>query len=165
MSYDVILLAALAIPVLLFLILRVNAAMVFLSVCLGAVLVDHVAGDADLIVNSFSPTTNSLSQTTIELLLLLVPTVLTAVIMAFSVQGRIRVFLNIFPAAASSILLVLLAVPMLPRSLAFNLMTQDVWRILSNAEALVIGAGALVSLFFLWTQRRNFRAQEKHGKH
>ncbi|MBX6334780.1 hypothetical protein IRY61_05605 [Candidatus Saccharibacteria bacterium] len=165
MSYDVILLAALAIPVLLFLILRVNAAMVFLSVCLGAVLVDHVAGDADLIVNSFSPTTNSLSQTTIELLLLLVPTVLTAVIMAFSVQGKARVFLNLFPAAATSMLLVLLAVPMLPRSLAFNLMTQDVWRILSNAEALVIGAGALVSLFFLWTQRRNFRAQEKHGKH
>mgnify|MGYP001366541993 FL=1 len=165
MSYDVILLAALAIPVLLFLILRVNAAMVFLSVCLGAVLVDHVAGDADLIVNSFSPTTNSLSQTTIELLLLLVPTVLTAVIMAFSVQGKARVFLNLFPAAATSMLLVLLAVPMLPRGLAFNLMTQDAWRILSNAEALVIGAGALVSLFFLWTQRRNFRAQEKHGKH
>ena len=161
MSYDVVLIAALALPVLLFLILRVNAALVFLSVCLGAVLVDHVSRDADLLVNSFSPTTNSLSQTTIELLLLFVPTVLTAVIMAFSVHGRMRVFLNIFPAAASSMLLVLLAIPMLPRGLAFNLMTQDTWRILSNAEALVIGAGALVSLFFLWTQRRNFRHHDK----
>jgi hypothetical protein len=60
---------------------------------------------------------------------------------------------------------VLLAVPMLPRGLAFNLMTQDAWRILSNAEALVIGAGALVSLFFLWTQRRNFRSLDRHSKH
>ena len=88
MSYDVILIAALILPVLVFLFLRVNAALVFLSVCLGAVLVDHVAGDADLIVNSFSPTTNSLSQTTIELLLLLVPPVITAIIMALTVHGR-----------------------------------------------------------------------------
>ncbi len=165
MSYDAILIAALVLPVLLFLILRVNASFVFLSVCLGAVLVDHVSGDAEMIVGSFSPRTDSLSQTTIELLLLLVPAVVTSIIMAFSVRGKARVFLNLFPAAATSMLLVLLAVPMLPRGLAFNLMTQDAWRILSNAEALVIGAGALVSLFFLWTQRRNFRAQEKHGKH
>ena len=127
MSHEITLIAALALPVLLFLFLRVNAAMVFLSVCLGAVLVDHVAGDANMIVGSFSPTTNSLSQTTIELCLLLVPAIVTTIIMAFSVHGRIKVVLNFFPAAASSMLLVLLAVPMLPRGLAFNLMTQDAW--------------------------------------
>ena len=164
MSHEITLIAALALPVLLFLFLRVNAAMVFLSVCLGAVLVDHVAGDANMIVGSFSPTTNSLSQTTIELCLLLVPAIVTTIIMAFSVHGRIKVVLNFFPAAASSMLLVLLAVPMLPRGLAFNLMTQDAWRLLSNAEALVIGAGALVSLFFLWTQRRNFRHHDKRKR-
>ena len=161
MSHDLILILALTLPILLLLILRVNAAMVFLSVCLGAVLVDHVSNDANLIVGSFSPTTNSLSQTTIELLLLLVPTVTTAVIMALSVHGRLRIFLNLFPAAASSMLLVLLAVPMLPRGLAFALMTQPTWRMLSNAEALVIGIGAIISLFFLWTQRRNFRNHDK----
>ena len=164
MSHEITLIAALALPVLLFLFLRVNAAMVFLSVCLGAVLVDHVAGGANMIVGSFSPTTNSLSQTTIELCLLLVPAIVTTIIMAFSVHGRIKVVLNFFPAAASSMLLVLLAVPMLPRGLAFNLMTQDAWRLLSNAEALVIGAGALVSLFFLWTQRRNFRHHDKRKR-
>ena len=161
MSHDVTLIVALALPVLLFLVLRVNAAMVFLSVCLGAVLVDHVAGDANMIVGSFSPTTNSLSQTTIELSLLLIPAVVTAVLTALSVHGRLRATLNLFPAAAASMLLVLLTVPLLPRGLAFALMTQPTWRILSNAEALVIGAGALVSLFFLWTQRRNFRQHDK----
>lgn len=161
MSHEITLIVALTLPVLIFLFLRVNAAMVFLSVCLGAVLVDHVAGDANMIVGSFSPSTNSLSQTTIELCLLLVPAIVTTIIMALSVHGRLKVVLNFFPAAASSMLLVLLAVPMLPRGLAFNLMTQDTWRLLSNAEALVIGAGALVSLFFLWTQRRNFRHHDK----
>lgn len=161
MTHEVTLIAALALPVLLFLFLRVNAAMVFLSVCLGAVLVDHVAGDANMIVGSFSPKTNSLSQTTIELCLLLIPAIVTTIIMALSVHGRLKVVINFFPAAAASMLLVLLAVPMLPRGLAYNLMTQDTWRLLSNAEALVIGAGALVSLFFLWTQRRNFRHHDK----
>jgi hypothetical protein len=161
MSHDLTLIVALILPVLLLLVLRVNAAMVFLSVCLGAVLVDHVASDANMIVGSFSPKTNSLSETTIELCLLFIPAIATTVIMALSVHGRLRVFLNLFPAAASSMLLVLLAVPMLPRGLAFALMTQPTWRMLSNAEALVIGVGALVSLFFLWTQRRNFRHHDK----
>jgi hypothetical protein len=162
MSYDVILIAALALPLLVFMVFRVNAAMVFLSVCLGAVLVDHVASDASMIAGSFSPKTNSLSQTTIDLGLLLIPPLVTTIIMALSLHGRLRVFINLFPAAAASMLLVLLAVPMLPRSLAFNLMTQNTWRILSNSEALVIGAGALVSLFFLWTQRGSFRRHDKH---
>ncbi len=161
MSHDVTLIIALTAPVLLFLALRVNAAMVFLSVCLGAVLVDHVAGDANMIVGSFSPKTNSLSQTTVELCLLFVPAIITTVIMILSVHGRLKVMLNFFPAAAASMLMVLLAVPMLPRGLAFSLMTQPTWRMLSNAEALVIGVGALVSLFFLWTQRRNFRHHDK----
>lgn len=161
MSHDITLMIALALPVIVFLLFRVNAAFVFLSVCLGAVLVDHVAGDANMIVGSFSPTTNSLSQTIIELGLLLIPAIVTTIIMMFSVHGRVRVFLNLFPAAAASMLIALLAVPMLPRGLAFSLMTQPTWRILSNAEALVIGAGALVSLFFLWTQRRNFRHHDK----
>ena len=161
MSHDLILIVALAVPVLLFVILRVNAAMVFLSVSLGAVLVDHVAGDASMIAGSFSPKTNSLSETTIELCLLLIPAIMTTIIMALSVHGKLRVFLNLFPAAAVSMLIVLLAVPMLPRGLAFELMTQPTWRILSNAEALVIGVGAVVSLFFLWTQRRNFRHHDK----
>ncbi len=162
MSNDLLLIIALALPVVLFLVLRVNAAMVFLSVCLGAVLVDHVAGDANMLIGSFSPRTNSLSQTTIELLLLLVPAIITTVIMAFSLHGRLKVALNIVPAAAASMLLVLLTVPLLPKNIAFSLMTQESWRVLSNAEALVIGMGALVSLFFLWKQRRNFRQHDKH---
>jgi len=161
MSHEITLIAALVLPVLLFLVLRANAALIFLSVCLGAVLVDHVARDANMIVGSFSPKTNSLSQTTIELCLLLVPALVTTIIMSFSVHGRLKVVLNFFPAVASSMLMVLLTVPMLPRGLAFNLMSQDAWRILSNSEALVIGVGALVSLFFLWTQRRNFRHHDK----
>lgn len=161
MSHDVILIASLVVPVLLFVVLRANAAMIFLSVCLGAVLVEHVAPDAILALGSFSSKPNSFSATTIELVLLLAPAVMTTVVTALSVHGRAKIALNFVPAAAASMLAVLLVVPLLPRGLAFALMSQPTWRMLSNAEALVIGLGALVSLFFLWTQRRSFRQHDK----
>jgi len=161
MSHNVILIIALSLPVLLFLFLRVNAALVFLSACLGSVLVEHVGPDAITVFGSFSSKPNSLSATTIQLLLLLVPTVVTTVVMALSVHGKLRVFLNMLPAAAASMLLVLLLVPLLPRGLAFELMHQPTWRILSNSEALVMTLGAIVSLLFLWSQRRNFRHHDK----
>ncbi|HEY5805872.1 MAG TPA: hypothetical protein VIS56_00620 [Candidatus Saccharimonadales bacterium] len=161
MSHNIILIIALALPALLFVFLRANAAMVFLSVCLGAVLVDHVAPEANTMLGLFTPKPNALSQMTIELVLLLAPAIVTTIVTVLSVHGNLRVVLNIVPAAAASMLAVLLVVPLLPFSLMHSLESQTAWRLLWNSEALVIGAGALVSLFFLWTQRRNFRQHDK----
>ena len=158
------LIIALALPALLFVILRVNAAMVFLSVCLGAVLVEHVAIQAGDMLGLFTPDIPSVSRSTIEFTLLLAPAVVTTIVTLFSVHGRIRVVLNIIPAVATSALAVLLAVPLLSRGLMFELQTQPAWRMLWNAEALVVGAGALVSLFFLWSQRRSFRHRDKRHR-
>lgn len=152
-------------PTALFVVLRVNAAMVFLSVCLGSVLVDHVANQANDMFGLFMPKVGSMSHTAVELSLLLVPMVMTTIVMAFSVHGRLKVVLNVVPAAAASMLALLLAVPLLSRGLSFALQTQPVWRVLSKAEALVVGLGALVSLFFLWMQRANFRHHDKKRKH
>lgn len=135
--------------------------MVFLSVCLGAVLVQYVGSQAIDMLGLFTPKANSASQTTIDLCLLLAPAIVTTIVMALSVHGRLKVVLNAVPAAAASMLVVLLTVPLLPKGLMFALMGQPAWRLLSNAEALVVGVGALVSLFFLWTQRRNFRHHDK----
>lgn len=161
MSHNLILVLALVIPAIVFIGLRVNAAMVFLSVCLGAVLVEHVANQAIDMLGLFTPKANSFSVTTIELCLLLAPAIVTTVLSSFSVHGRVKIMLNIVPAAAASMLAILLTIPLLPKGLMFALMDQPAWRILSNAEALVIGFGALVSLFFLWTQRGSFRRHDK----
>jgi len=161
MPHNITLMLALALPTLLLVVIRANAPMVFLSVCLGSVLVDHVATEANTMMGLFSPKPSSLSQTTLALLLLCAPAVITTVVTAFSVHGRLKILLNIVPAAAAAMLLVLLIVPLLPKGLMYGLETQTTWRVLWNAEALVIGAGALVSLFFLWTQRRSFRHHDK----
>src|SRR5688572_15317773 len=128
MSHNLILILALAVPALLFVVLRVNAAMVFLSVCLGAVLVEHVASQAGDMLGLFTPNISSVSRTTIELTLLLAPAIVTTVVTLFSVHGKVKVVLNIVPAAAASMLAVLLAVPLLSRGLMFALQSQPVWR-------------------------------------
>lgn len=159
--HDLALIVALVLPVLVFTTLRVNAAMVFLSVCLGAVLVDHVAPQAADMLGLFSPGAGGSQHSSIDLSLLLLPAFVTSILAVFSVHGRLKVTLNIFPAAAASMLVVLLVVPLLSPGLSFALQNQPTWRILDNAEALVIGCGAAVSLFFLWSQRRDFRRHDK----
>ena len=165
MPDNLTLIAALIVPFLLFAVLRVNAAMVFLSVCLGVVLVEHVAPDISLVLGSFKSGQNVVGGIATELALLLAPVLTTAILASFSVHGRAKWWLNLIPAAATSMLLVLLVVPLLSRGIAFGLMTDPAWRILSNSEAIVVGVGAAVSLLFLWKQRASLRHHDKKRHH
>jgi hypothetical protein len=162
MPHDLFLILAVAVPTALFVVLRMNAAMIFLSVCLGAVLVETVAAQANDLLNLFAPRAGAVSHTSIELFLLLAPAVATAIFTMLSVQGKVKVMLNAVPAAAASLLAALMAVPLFTPGLRYAIESKPLWRGLSKAEALVVGVGALVSLFFLWTQRRAKHDKRKH---
>jgi hypothetical protein len=164
MSNDVILLVALAAPALALVVLRANAAMVFLSLCLGAVLVQYVAPSAYELMQIASTRAGEVSNSTLAVILLLAPAVVTSIVTLLSTHGRIRTLLNILPAAAASMLAVLLAVSALPAHMTAQFQHAAAWHILSNAEALVVGGGALISLFFLWSQRRSFQQHDKRHR-
>lgn len=164
MSHDIALIVAFAAPALVFTVLRINAAMVFLSLCLGAVLVKYVGGEANSLITLFAPQAGSVSESSLQLVLLLAPAVATSVLMLFSVHGRIRVAFNALPAMAASMLGLLVAVPLLTPGLRYALQAEPLWRQFTRAQALVVGVGALVSLAFLWTQRRNFRQGDKRRR-
>lgn len=164
MPNNIELIAAIVIPIAVLTVLRINAAMVFLSMCLGYVLVQFVANDTDSLVNFIAPENGSVSATSLRLGMLLVPVILTGIIMIFSVHGRARVALNVLPAAGCAVLGVLLAVPLLTPGLRHAIQSQALWQQINKAQALIVGASALVSLLFLWTQRRSAEKLE-HGKH
>lgn len=155
MPHDFQLIIAFVVPLIVITVLRINAAMVFLSVCLGYVLVELVAKDANSLISFLAPKTGSLSQTTWQLAMLLIPVILTSVILIFSIKGRIRVLLNILPAAATSVLLIMLIVPLCTPGLRYAVQSEPLWHYLSEAQAMVVGLGAFISLLFLWTQRRS----------
>lgn len=156
-------LVALAIPLALLIFLRVNAALVFLSLCLGYVLVRFVADDADSLINFLAPNKTSLSASALRLGMLFAPAVATTFIMVFSVKGKIRTFLNILPAIGATLLAALFAVPLLTPGMQTSIDAEPFWLQITRAQSLLIGCSALISLFLLWTQRRSARMHE-HDK-
>jgi hypothetical protein len=160
-EHAIVLIIALAVPALTIVFLRINAAMVFLSLCLGAVLVQYVAPQAEDLLNLITPKAGAISNSTLELILLLLPAVVTSIVTLLSVHGKGRALFNVLPAVAVGALFVLLAVPILPEHITRAFEAEQAWKILSKSEALAIGAGGLISMFFLWSQRRNFKHHDK----
>ncbi len=161
MPHNLALILALAVPFAAMVVLRVNAAMVFLSLCLGAVMVQYVAGQADDLFHAFMPHSGNVSTTTISLVLLVTPAILTAMLTIMSIHGHAKVLLNMLPSIAASMFAVLLVVPLLPANMRTAFESQSAWHIVSSAEALVIGMGGFMSLLFLWSQRSFFRNPDK----
>lgn len=155
-------------PIVILLALRINAVLVFLSLCLGNVLVQFVAQDADdffalLHATNASGEINATSDT-VQLFLLLVPVILTAIFMIRTVRGTSRLLLNVLPAAGVGLLGALLIVPLLPPGLSHNIVDSDLWAQVEKAQNLIVGASALICLFVLWLQRPK-TGEGKHGKH
>ncbi len=164
MDPQIILIALLAVPVVLLFVLRVNAAFVFLSLCLGAVLVQFVGPDAATIAGSFSAQTKgaSTNQSTINLILQLLPVVLTTVFMIRSVRGGFKNAFNILPAIGVSTLLALLTVPLLPYGVTAGIIRLPLWHQLESLQTLLISISTLLTLLFLWMQRP--RHHDEHLK-
>jgi hypothetical protein len=167
MDANIILIALLVAPVVLLMVLRVNAAQVFLSLCLGAVLVQFVGPDAATIVSSTSarPVGVTANQSTVNLVLQLLPVVLTTVLMIHSVKGHARLAFNLLPAIGVGALIALLAVPLMSSGLTGSITSLPLWRELENLQTLIISVSTLLALLFLWMQRPKASHEDAHGKH
>lgn len=165
------LVAIIAVPIIVLMVLRINATLVFLSLCLGAVLTQFVADDAGFLMTMASsnvPQAGSVTSASIKLGLLLLPVVLTAVFMIKTVRGSGKLLLNLLPAAGVGVLGALLAVPFLPTGTVANITSSSLWSELTKAQDLIVGLSALLCLFVLWLQRPKTGGQEGHhghGKH
>ena len=160
-----IVLAALAAPLIVLTVLRINAVMVFLALCLGEVMLQFVGPDANSVLVFLLPhASGTVSKSTLDLILLLGPAAATAFFMVFSVKGKVRMFINILPAAGASLLGVLLAVPALAPGLRYAIEGQSLWGNLQRAQDLIVGVSALMSLIYLWTQRPHHRREEGRKK-
>jgi hypothetical protein len=161
-----IIIAAIVAPLLILTFLRINGVMVFLGLCLGAVMLKYVGSDANSVLKFALPhASGTVSKSTVDLVLLLGPAVATAVFMVFSVRGKFRMLVNILPSAGAACLGTLLAVPVLSPGLQGSLESQSLWSQLTRAQDLVVGVSALMSLLYLWTQRPHHHKKEEGGKH
>jgi len=165
MATPLVLIAAMvAVPALLLIILRINAAIVFLSLCLGSVLVQFVGKDTSSFLNLFS-TSKLVMHFGASLLLLLLPVVFTMIIMIGTVRGKFGIFMNILPAIAVGVVGMLLAEPYFTAGLKGAVSNTTAWTELQKVQTLVVGVSTIVSLFFLWVQRPKHSHKDEGGKH
>lgn len=165
MSPTLILSLVVALPIIALTLLRINAALVFLSLCLGDVLVQFVAPDATAFFALFSANnfnTNSVASNTIKLILLTLPAILTAVFMIRTVKGKFRLMLNVLPSAGVGLLAALLVVPLMSTSLQHNITGSFLWELAQRSQDLIVGSSAMVCMFVLWLQRP--KTSSKHSR-
>lgn len=154
--------ALLVAPIALLLILRTNATLVFLSLCLGFTVKTLLGGDIRSFAETFFP---QVGADTIQLLLLLLPALLTALFLMRSVKGVPRLILNVIPAIAVGCLAAILVIPLLPADLSHAITSLALWKQLVRVQPLVVGGGAVVSLLFLWLQRPSAGKENGNKKH
>jgi hypothetical protein len=162
--------AILVLPVLIIMILRINATLVFLSLCLGDVLIQFVAPDAKNFVKLFAGQNSQLSSlvsNNIKVVLLLLPVVLTAVFMIRSIKGHAKLLLNLFPAVGVSLLAALLIVPLLSASMRHSIVGSEYWAQIQRAQDLIVGLSSIICLLVVWLQRpkHHHGEESKHSKH
>lgn len=171
MNPEIILGAIVLVPAVVLMVLRINAALVFLSLCLGNVLVQFVASDAGawLTTVTSSQTTTVLTTTNsnIKIALLLLPVVLTAIFMIRTVSGQSRLLLNLLPSIGVGLLGALLVVPLLEPQLSHDIITSSLWWNAQQVQNIIVGLSAVVCLVVLWMQRPKSGGSglKKHRKH
>jgi hypothetical protein len=157
---NIVLIAAIAAPVALLLLLRSNAAIVFLSLCAGALLVRYVGDDAGL-VGSAVGNNSALTGQYFQIVLLLLPAALSTLFTMRSMRGA-KLIINLLPALAVGFVGVILTVPLLPGGVQHNITSLNGWSILDHNKQIIVAAGVLVSLAVLWLVRPSHHKKRHH---
>ncbi|MBI2589075.1 hypothetical protein HYW35_02650 [Candidatus Saccharibacteria bacterium] len=153
-----ILLAVLVLgPLVITFLLKSNAALGFLVLCVGFVLSTSVIGDLKSLLSQLNL---SATSSTLAILLLSLPLILTLLLSRHSSGKGLRFWLQLVAALCAGGLLALSVGPVLGSSSQFNLTTSSFWTNLQKIQSEIIGIGALISLVLIW-----FGDLKRHGRH
>lgn len=147
-----------ALPVLLALILRVNAVLVFVSVCAGYFLQYALSDDFDLAFATVIRGSNSLVIA--RLILLLLPVALTLFIVRKS-QGKSLV-LQIVPLIFTGLLLATIAIPLLSPDMEQSIYDSQIGGNFQKAGDLIVAAAVISNLSLAWMLHKPNRDHRKH---
>ena len=161
----IIVVAAIAV---LLLAIKTNAALVFFALCAGSVLIEfanknmaYVNGHLN---NSLIPHRFVISQPSLELAILFAPPVVIAALVKHN-QGISKWPLQIFPAVATGILAVLLAVPLLSSSLQHTMTNNKFWNLLEQNQIPIVALCVAASLVVIVMMSYSGHHSGHHSKH
>lgn len=160
---DNVLLAVLVfLPVGLAYFLKSNAALGFLALCGGFAVTTLSGSDIEHLVGQTRIT--SLTSNDIDLLLLLVPLLVTLFVTYRKAGGKNMRYFNLVPAACAGGLLAIVAGPMFSDSLNTNITGLQTWQNLANIQSYIISVGFIFSLLQIWFAGSKL-SKDHHKKH
>ncbi|HET8991786.1 MAG TPA: hypothetical protein VFN31_02000 [Candidatus Saccharimonadales bacterium] len=166
-SSELVLATIVLVPAIILFWFRINASIVFLSLCLGSVLMQFVSPDAHQFLALFSahvPKGVDAGSSSIKIFLLLLPPVLSAVMMLKTVKGSNK-YLNVLPALGVGILAALLLTPLLSSHLSNSIISSKAWTPLKTNQGAIVGVSSIVCLVTLWIQGpKSTHEKSKHSK-
>ncbi len=156
---DIVLVAMIASPLLLTFLLKSDAALGFLVLCLGFVLSTSVIGDLKHLLSESNLT---VTESTLGLILILTPFILTMLMTRKKAGKGFKFFLHMLCAASAGGLLALSMGPVINTSSLINLFDSQLWKQLDNFQSAIIGVGAITSLMLIWTKAAKKSGKKKH---
>lgn len=142
------------VPVLLALLLRVNAVFLFLSLAVGELLVRYLGGEVLLAVNAF--VRGEFVSIAVPITLLLGPVVLTLFILRKTLTHT-RILVQLVPLLFVGLAIASLVVPLLPAYTQQEIYSQPLGDVLRQSQAIIIAVAAVLSLLLAW------QAHKPHG--
>jgi hypothetical protein len=104
----------------------------------------------------------SLTSNDVDLILLIVPLLLTLFFTINSAVGKKQRLLSIVPALCGGALLAVIAAPMFDQALNVSFSQVSTWQTMQDIQSYIIGIGLLFSLLLIWSS--GFIHAKKHRK-
>ena len=144
---DVILAILVFAPLGLTFLLKSNAALAFLALCAGFVLISF----SDINIQDLTKNLSfQLTSSTFNLILLIIPYAGTLLLRRKALHGQLKSVLQYLAALCGGVLLALVAIPLLNESARLNFANSWAWDDLQKIQTPVIIAGVVISLSLVW---------------
>lgn len=153
--------AIVAVPAVLLLFFRVNAAVVFFGLCAGSVLANQLGGDASLMTSSFIKN-GDVNSAVVSVGLTLLPAIFSGLFLRGSIKPS-KFLLNLVPSVAAGALTALLVVPQLPQN-NYGLTNNSLWSSLEKLEPVVLVGGVIASVLLLALTHQRSKKDKKHKR-
>src|SRR5438105_2696303 len=147
---DVILAILVLSPLALTFSLKSNAALAFLTLCASFVLITFASADITDLTKNLSI---QIPGSTLSLILLILPLLLTLLLTRKAFSGPVKLFLQSAAALCAGALLALVSIPLLSKSVRTNFDDSWSWANLQKIQTPVIVAGVILSLLLVWISK------------
>ena len=147
-------------PLALYLLFKSNAALSFLALCAGVVVVSYGGNDINSAIKAVG--LGPYSTSAVELVLIIAPLALTLIVTKKTVASRSKAYFQGVTALCAGGLLALSTVPLLTETMQTSFANSQIWLNLQKIQAAVVGVGVLCALVLTWSKSLKKSKSKKH---